>query len=196
MSVRPVVTAGHPALRTPTRALTPEELASPDVQALIDDLVETMRAANGAGLAANQVAAPHRLCVIEIRGVNPRYPFFPELPLTILANPRITPLGDETLEGYEGCLSVPGMRGLVARHARVRVESRDRHGQRQDLEAHGVAAVVFQHEVDHLDGRLFTDRLVDPRSLVTTESFDRWVRDEWLESVRTAGWPEARIVRL
>jgi peptide deformylase len=127
MTLLPIVTVGHPVLREPARDVTIDELASAEIQTFIDDLVDTMRHANGAGLAANQVARPIRIAAIEVND-NPRYPYKPRIPLTIVVNPTIELIGDETVEINEGCLSVPNLRGNVFRHVTIRVRWLDRHG--------------------------------------------------------------------
>ena len=127
MSVRDIVTVGHPVLRERAREVTVEELATPDVQQFIDDLIDTMRHANGAGLAANQVAMPLQIAAIEV-GDNPRYPYKPRIPLTVIVNPIIEPIDDELVEINEGCLSVPNLRGSVMRHVNIRVRYLDREG--------------------------------------------------------------------
>src|ERR1700689_1856159 len=124
---RAILQVGDPRLRCPARPVDPAELAGADVQNLIDDLVATMGAANGAGLAATQVGAALRICVVEV-DQNPRYPYKPRIPLTILVNPVITPLTDEQFANNEGCLSVPGLRGAVNRFTEVRVSAVDRNG--------------------------------------------------------------------
>ena len=172
MTIRKIAQIGHPVLREPARKLDREELASGEIQALIDDLIETMRDANGAGLAANQVHEPVRVCVIEVTD-NPRYPYKPPIPLTVLINPVIVPKGEETFDNYEGCLSVPNLRGVVARHVEIRVMALDRHGAPIDTVIKGLTAGTYQHEVDHLDGNLFVDRVTDPRTLCTWSEFDR-----------------------
>lgn len=172
MAVRPIAQIGEPVLRAPTRQVSPERLASPEIQGLIDDLIETMRDANGAGIAANQAFASERICVMEVQD-NPRYPYKPTIPLTVLVNPELTLLGDEVFDNYEGCLSVPNLRGVVPRHVRVRVKALDRHGAPIDAVVEGLSAGTYQHEVDHLDGLLFTDRVVDRRTLTTWDAFER-----------------------
>jgi peptide deformylase len=173
MSVRQIATIGHPVLRERAREVTPEELPSPEVQALIDDMIETMRAANGAGLAANQVHETLRIAVVEVRPGNPRYPYKPPVPLTVLVNPVLEPVTPETAEINEGCLSVPDLRGTVDRHTEVRVRYLDREGAEHEEVRRGLTAGTFQHEVDHLDGILFLDRVRDPATLSTWEQFDR-----------------------
>ena len=152
------------------------ELASAAVQELIDDMIETKRAADGAGIAAPQVGESLRIALAEVEGVNRRYPYKPPIPLTVIVNPVIEPIGAETVAINEGCLSVPGLRGEVPRRLRVRVRYRDREGAERELVASGMTAGTFQHEVDHLDGVLFCDR-ADPRSFSTWEQFERRHRD-------------------
>ena len=171
-TLRKIAQIGEPVLREPARAVSKDELAAHEVQQFIDDLIATMRDANGAGLAAPQVFNPVRICAIEVAD-NPRYPYKPNIPLTILVNPELTPVGDETFENYEGCLSVPDLRGVVRRHAVLHVRALDRHGNPIDAEVRGVTAGTFQHEVDHLDGKLFVDRVTDPRTLCTWKTFAR-----------------------
>lgn len=172
MAIRKIATLGHPVLREVARKVTREELASSKVQSLIDDLVETMHDANGAGLAANQVYEPLRICAIEVRN-NPRYPYKPNFPLTILVNPEVTPTTDDTFLNYEGCLSVPNLRGEVRRFTGVHVKAWDRQGNDVELAVKGLTAGTFQHEVDHLDGKVFLDRVEDTRSLATWADFER-----------------------
>ena len=169
MAVREIVTLGHPVLRE-VAAPVGDALPSSEVQLLIDDLVETMRAAGGAGLAAPQVGVPLRVYVSEVRD-NPRYPYKPELPLRVLVDPEVRPLSEEVFEVVEGCLSIPGLRGRLSRHAEVEVTYCDRHGERHVETIRGLSAGTFQHEQDHLDGILFVDRVEDTRTLTTWESF-------------------------
>ena len=171
MARREIVTVGDPVLRERAREVSAAELATPQVQGLIDDMIETMRAASGAGLAANQVGELLRIAVIEVVGTNARYPYKPPIRLTVIVNPMIEPLDDERFEINEGCLSLPDVRGVVARNVNVRVRYRDRHGIERDVVRRGRTAGTFQHEVDHLDGVLFVDR-ADPSSLTTWEHFD------------------------
>ena len=180
MTVLPIVTVGDPVLRERAREVTPEELASPEVQRLIDDMVETMRAAGGAGLAANQVGSLLRIAVAEVDH-NPRYPYKPPIPLTVMVNPVIEPLDAETAAINEGCLSVPDLRGEVDRHVRVRVRRLDRDGAEHDEVRLGLTAGTFQHELDHLDGVLFLDRVRDPATFTTWEQFERHHRDAFVE---------------
>jgi peptide deformylase len=182
MSVREIVTVGDPVLRKRAREVSPEELRTPAVQGLIDDMIETMRAAGGAGLAANQVGEPVRVAVIEVAD-NPRYPYKPPIPLTVLVNPVLEPVGEETVEINEGCLSVPDLRGTLERLVTVRVRWLDREGTPHDELRRGLTAGTFQHEVDHLDGVLFLDRVSDPRTFSTWEQFDRHHRDAFVARI-------------
>jgi peptide deformylase len=188
VSVREIVTIGDPVLRTRAREVTPEELRTPEIQALIDDLIETKRAANGAGLAANQIGETLRIAIAEVDGTNPRYPYKPPIPLTVLVNPVLEAIGDETVEINEGCLSVPDLRGYLSRHVTVRVRYLDREGGEHDDVFRGLTAGTMQHEIDHLDGVLFVDR-ADPRTLATWEQFERHGQDEFVERITEfAAW--------
>jgi peptide deformylase len=182
VTVRPIATVGNPVLRERARELSTDELASPAIQALIDDMIATMRDAKGAGLAANQVHEPVRIAVVEVEH-NPRYPYKPPIPLTIVVNPVIEPLDDEVVEINEGCLSVPNLRGSVLRHVTVRVRYLDRLGVEHDEVKRGLTAGTFQHECDHLDGMLFLDRVVDTRTLTTWEDFERFHRDAFVARI-------------
>jgi peptide deformylase len=183
MALRKIATIGHPVLRETARPLTREELQSAPTQRLIDDMVDTMRDANGAGIAANQVHEAVRICVIEVAS-NPRYPYKPNWPLTILINPAVEPTTEETFLNFEGCLSVPNLRGEVPRFTGVRVRAWDRRGKDLDFAVRGLTAGTFQHELDHLDGKLFVDRVVDTRSLCTWTDFERFRRDEFVERAK------------
>jgi peptide deformylase len=178
VTVLDIVTIGDPVLRQRAREVTTEELHSPEVQRLIDDLIETKRSANGAGLAANQVGETLRIAIAEVQGTNPRYPYKPPIPLCVMVNPVIEPVDDELVEINEGCLSVPDLRGYLERHLSIRVRYLDREGREHVEVKRGLTAGTFQHEVDHLDGVLFIDR-ADSRSLATWEQFDLRQRAEF-----------------
>ncbi len=185
MTILPIATVGDPVLRERASEVLPEALGSDDVQRLIDDLIETRRAAGGAGLAANQVSALKRIAVVEVDdAARRRYPYKPPFPLTVIVNPVIEPLAEETLLINEGCLSVPSLRGDVERRAHIRVHYLDRHGEPGELVVNGLTAGTFQHEVDHLDGVLFLDRVRDPSSFSTWAQFERHNRQRFLERVR------------
>jgi len=186
VSVREVVAIGDPVLRERARELSAAEIASPEIQELIEDLIDTKRATHGAGIAANQVGEPVRVAIVEVEEGNPRYPYKPPVPLTVMINPSLEPVGGETIEINEGCLSVPDLRGSLPRHLAVRVRYLDREGEEQEEVKQGLTAGTFQHEVDHLDGVLFVDR-ADPRTFATWEQFDRHQRDEFLRRVSRLG---------
>ncbi len=182
MTLLKIAHIGNPVLRQRARELDLAELASAETQRFIDDLVETMRDANGAGIAATQVHAPLRIFAVEVKD-NPRYPYKPNIPLTILVNPVITATTTETFENYEGCLSVPNLRGVVERFTEVRVTGCDREGRPIDRHIKGLTAGTFQHEADHLDGVLFVDRVKDPRTLCTWAEFDRYHKQAFVERI-------------
>jgi peptide deformylase len=179
MTIRKIATIGHPVLRKVAAKLTRDELARPETQRFIDDLVETMFDANGAGLAANQIFEPLQICAICVKD-NPRYPYKPNYPLTVLVNPELTPTSDERFTNFEGCLSVPNLRGEVTRFATLRVRAWDRDGCDRDFEVKGLTAGTFQHEVDHLAGKLFVDGVTNTRSLCTWLDFERYFQSDFV----------------
>ena len=158
MTVRNVLKMGHPLLRQVAAPVA--SLGSAELHELIADLDDTMRALSGAGIAAPQIGVGLRVVIFELKD-NPRYPHIPPVPYTVLVNPVLTPLGTEQEEGWEGCLSVPGLRGLVPRYRHLRYQGFDQHGQALDRTVEGFHARVVQHEVDHLDGVLFPQRIRD-----------------------------------
>jgi peptide deformylase len=182
MAIRKIAQIGHPVLRQIARPVTVEELASPAMQQFIDDLIETMHDADGAGLAAIQVYEPIAICAVHVRN-NPRYPYKPPIPLTVLVNPILTAVGDEMFENNEGCLSVPNLRGMVNRHLHVHVKATDRHGNPIDEVVHGLKAGNYQHEVDHLLGKIFVDRVTDPTTFATWTEFDRHHKPAFVERI-------------
>jgi len=173
MAILKVARLGHPVLRQPADAVPVSKIRTPEIQRLIDDMIETMRGYNGAGLAATQVHVPKQICVIEVNG-NPRYPDAGEVPLTVLINPRVTPLTEEMEEGWEGCLSVPDMRGMVPRAIAVRLEAHDRDGAKVDLVAKDFFARVIQHETDHLHGIVYLDRMRDLSTLTHLAEWNKY----------------------
>jgi len=156
VAIRPVLKMGHPLLRQVALPVT--AFGTREMLELVRDMDDTMRALNGAGLAAPQVGVSLRVVIFEVTR-NPRYPDAGEVPYTVLINPELTPLGDETEDGWEGCLSVPGLRGLVPRYRRLRYRGYDANGVPIDRSVEGFHARVVQHEVDHLDGILYPMRL-------------------------------------
>lgn len=181
--LRKIATVGHPVLRAVARDVTLEELATPKMQSLIDDLIETMFDANGAGLAAPQIFESVAICAMHVKN-NPRYPYKPEIPLTVLVNPKLTFLTEETFANYEGCLSVPNLRGEVHRFVHLKVDAFDRHGKPLHMEVKGLTAGTFQHEVDHLLGRLFLDGVRDTTTLCTWDAFERFHRDAFVQRAK------------
>jgi len=171
MSILKVARLGHPVLRTLARPLTAPELASPEVQRLIDDMIETMYEYDGVGLAAPQIHVGLRLAVLEVPESDERTRA--AVPLTVLANPEITPLGPEKAIGWEGCLSIAELRGQVPRWERLRLSALDRDGKPYVLEAAGFFARVIQHECDHLDGNVYLDRMEGMRSLSYQHELER-----------------------
>ena len=183
MAVLDIVRIGEPVLRLVADPVGADELATPGFQRFLDDLVETMRAANGAGLAATQVGVARRVFCVEVRD-NPRYPYKPDLELRVLVNPELRMLSDETFMSYEGCLSIPDLRGLLPRALEVEVAYTDREGNRVVEEVRGLSAGTFQHEQDHLDGILFVDRVEDTRTLTTWDGFRRWHEEAFAAEAR------------
>ena len=183
MAILKVAQIGHPILRQPARLVTRDELHTQSFQHFIDSMIETMHDASGAGLAANQVHSAVQVCVMEVND-NPRYPYKPKIPLTVLINPVLTPLSETKFENYEGCLSVPDMRGMVRRHVELRVQAWDRLGNQIDTTTRGITAGTYQHECDHLQGTLFIDRVEDPRTLCTWKEFARQHEARFREHVK------------
>ena len=158
MTVREILKMGDARLLRVAQPV--REFSTPELKTLIADMFETMAAANGAGLAAPQIGVDLQLVIFGYTH-NVRYPEAPPVPPTVLINPVITPLDDEVVNGWEGCLSVPGLRGVVPRHARIRYTGFDPEGRAIEREADGFHARVVQHECDHLIGRLYPTRMTD-----------------------------------
>ena len=165
MAVREILKMGDPRL---LRVAQPVVDFGPALQQLLQDMQDTMAAAHGVGLAAPQIGVDLQLVLFGFDS-NERYPDAPAVPWTVLINPLIEPIGDEVDDGWEGCLSVPGLRGLVPRHRRIRYRGVDAEGRPIDREAEGFHARVVQHECDHLIGRLYPTRMTDLRQLGFTE---------------------------
>jgi peptide deformylase len=165
---------GHPVLRQVARALRPEEIGDEAFHRLVADMVDTLRDYGGIGLAAPQVGESLRLALIEIPGGATRYGELAPMPLTVFVNPVIEVLDPATRGYWEGCLSVPGLRGFVERPQHVRIRYLTDHGESKLLELRGFTATVFQHEFDHLDGRLYVDRLADSRLLAFEKEYERY----------------------
>ncbi len=168
-----VARLGHPILRKVAEPVPPDQITTPDIQQFIDAMIATMYEYDGAGLAAPQVHVSKQIVVMEVER-NPRYPKAPAIPLTVYINPEITPLTEDTDEDWEGCLSVPGLRGRVPRYTRIRLRAYDRTGTRLEFIAEGFHARVIQHECDHLWGHVYLDRMRDMSSLTFIEEFVKY----------------------
>lgn len=166
---------GHPVLRE--RASEIDNLADTEVQSLIDDLIETCIDSNGVGIAAPQVYKSERIFIISSRP-NARYPNAPEMGPMALINPEITFFSEEKVKDWEGCLSIPGIRGLVPRHKTVKVKYQTRDGEFEENEFSDFIARIFQHELDHLDGIVFLDRIDSNKELVTEKEYQKLISEE------------------
>ena len=170
MSIQKVLRMGHPLLRQPSLPLPPEEIASDETRRLLVDMLETMQARDGIGIAAPQIGVLKRVALIGIEKDNPRYKDAPPYDLITVINPVIHILGNSRQSFVERCLSVPGLSGEVVRPDHIRVDYLDESGNRRSIEAKGLPATVFQHEIDHLDGILYVDRMKDLATLSFDES--------------------------
>ena len=166
MAVRPVLRMGDPLLFAKARPV--EAFDTPELNALIEDMQDTMQAMNGAGIAAPQIGVGLRLVIFGV-GDNPRYPDAEQVPYTVLINPVLTPVGEAMEDGWEGCLSAPGMRGIVPRYSRLHYSGLDQYGQPIDRLVSGFHARVVQHECDHLDGILYPMRIQDLKQFGYTD---------------------------
>jgi peptide deformylase len=165
---RPIIQLGHPTLRQVAQPI--EQVTDAQVQQLIDDLLLTVQSANGVGIAAPQVGQSLQLLIVASRP-NPRYPQAPTMEPTALINPRLIAHGQEQAKGWEGCLSIPGIRGQVPRYREVEVEYLDRSGAVQQVVWTDFVARIFQHEYDHLDGKVFLDRVESTADLMTEQEY-------------------------
>jgi peptide deformylase len=168
----PIIQLGNPMLRQ--KAAWVDNIQDEHIQKLIEDLITTVVQANGVGIAAPQLAQSYRLLIVASRP-NPRYPNAPEMEPTAMINPKITAHSTEVVKGWEGCLSVPGIRGLVPRYQVIEVEYTDRNGKLQKQELTDFVARIFQHEYDHLDGIVFVDRLENTLEMITEQEYQQRV---------------------
>ena len=175
MAVRKIIRMGHPTLRQVAAPMAASEINSDAVHRLVADMVDTLHDYGGIGLAAPQINEPVRLAIIEIAGGHTRYGEIAAVPLTVFINPEIEVINPTEAGYWEGCLSVPGLRGFVERAQHIRITALDQTGAPLTMELEGFLATVFQHEFDHLDGRLYIDRLQDPTRLVFDEEFERYI---------------------
>lgn len=178
MALLNIARLGHPKIRSGASVVSEEELRSLEMQQFIDDMVETMRHANGVGIAAPQVEVSQQIIVMEVSPNNPRYPNQAAVPLTVLINPEIVAHVEELDDAWEGCLSVPDLRGLVPRWTHVKVAGLDRHGKEVEFEANGFHARVVQHEIDHLKGQVFLDRLPDLQTLTHLREYEQYWKNQ------------------
>lgn len=168
MALREIVVVDHPVLLKKAKKI---RNVTPEIRQLVDDMIDTLRDANGVGLAAPQVGVSRRVLVVEYAQGEEQEPPDDEEPapldkkLYVLINPEITHRSEEMVEGAEGCLSIPGWMGLVERHEGISIKGLDRNGRKMKLRLDGWVARIFQHEIDHLDGILFTSRITDPEKL-------------------------------
>lgn len=177
-----IIEIGHPVLREIATEVPLEKIMEDNVQTFIDELIDTRIKANGAGIAANQVDNTWRIFVVEVAN-NPRYPYKPEYPLTVMINPKVEFLTDDRFKSYEGCLSIPNIRGELERCPHIRVTGFNRKGEAVDFEVKGISAATFQHELDHLDGILFPDRVTDPKTFCTWDEFNKRYEEGFKKTV-------------
>lgn len=168
-----VARLGHPVIRAVAQPVDPAMINTPEFQKLLDDMVETMHEYTGVGLAAPQVHLSLQLAVLEVEH-HPRYPEMPPVPLTYLINPQVTVLDASTVEDWEGCLSIPEMRGMVPRFRQLRVTALGRYGEALDFLANDFHARVIQHETDHLKGEVYLDRMSNLRTLSHLAEWQRY----------------------
>lgn len=180
MTVRPILSIGNPLLRVRSEKVDPEDIKGRKWQRIIKDMIDTMRDAEGAGLAANQIGVTRRIVVVEVKK-NRRYPYKPPIPLTVMINPRFEPIYQDTVMINEGCLSVP-LRGEVERFVNIRMRYFDEDGNKHREVVRGLKAATFQHECDHLDGVLITDR-AKASTLTTWDEFAAHGRKEFIERI-------------
>ena len=175
MAVRKIIRMGHPTLRRAARTVAADDIGSDAMHHLVADMIDTLHDYGGIGLAAPQINESIRLAIVEIPERSDGDRALAPIPLTVCINPSIAVQGTSRAGYWEGCLSVPGLRGFVERPQHIQVTFTDLHGQRQRIVAKGFLATLFQHEFDHLDGTLYVDHIADPRQLVFEEEYARYV---------------------
>lgn len=181
MAVKEVIRMGHPTLRVKASPVPVEEIQTHEFKSLIQDMFETMEAEDGIGIAAPQIGISKQVAIVGVPKDNPRYPDVEiddeedDFEILVVINPKITVIDDEKMGFWEGCLSVPGLRGYVERPKKIKVEFLDLEGNQQVVEAQGFAATVFQHEIDHLEGVLYVDRVEDKTKLSFIEEYVKYI---------------------
>ena len=174
---------GHPILRNKTKDIPINDIKSDNTKKIIEKMIKTMRQYNGAGLAANQIYEPIRICIIEVLD-NPRYKHLNTIPLKILINPKVIIKKDTaTFNSYEGCLSVPNLRGKVKRYNTINVTYYNMDAKKITEDIKGLESIVYQHEIDHLDGYLFTDKVEDNSTLVTYENYQKYYEEGYIKEL-------------
>jgi peptide deformylase len=184
MAVRELLEIGDPQLAEVAPAVDVRDIRGALVQAAIVDVIDSMRAANGSGLAANQIGIPMRIFAVEVDN-NPRYPYKPPIPLDVIINPELKVLTERTFQNYEGCLSVPGIRGVVTRHLEIEVTGFDGEGSPMSRVVRGYSAGTYQHEYDHLDGLLFPHKVTDPKTFCSWSAFKTFYEADFRAQVET-----------
>jgi peptide deformylase len=166
MAIRDIIRMGHPTLRTPAKPYPIEDIGSPRFNQLIEDLTDTLADSGGIGLAAPQINEPVQVVIVNIPGGQNRYGELEAVPWSVYINPVLTVLDDSRAGYWEGCLSVPGLRGFVVRPQKIAIDFYNGDGEARSITAEGFTATVYQHEFDHLSARLYVDHIKDPRLLV------------------------------
>ena len=170
---------GHPILRNKTTDIPINEIKTENTKKIIEKMIKTMRMHNGAGLAANQIYEPISICIVEVLD-NPRYKHLNTIPLKVLINPKVIIKKDSaTFNSYEGCLSVPNLRGKVKRYNTINVTYYNMDAKKITEDIKGLESIVYQHEIDHLHGFLFTDKVEDNSTLVTYENYQKYYEEEY-----------------
>ena len=174
---------GHPILRNKTKDIPINEIKSENTKKIIKKMIKTMRMHNGAGLAANQIYEPISICIVEVLE-NFRYKHLNTIPLKILINPKVIIKKDSaTFNSYEGCLSVPNLRGKVKRYNTINVTYYNMDAKKITEDIKGLESIVYQHEIDHLDGYLFTDKVEDNSTLVTYENYQKYYEEGYIKEL-------------
>ena len=178
MAIHEILHMGHPVLRQVAEKVSPKEILDPSMKDLISNMAETMKEKQGIGLAAPQIGVSKKIVVIKVPLDSERYPDSEESPLFVLFNPAVTILDEEIQGCWEGCLSVPNLKGYVERPQKIQVDFLDQSAQEQRFIAEGFLAIVFQHELDHLDGIIYIDKLKDTRLLAYCDEYDRYFTED------------------